>query len=209
MRLLVVGAGGRTGRILTRMALDAGHTVTALFRDPPSGEPLDARLRIVQGDVLMPQTLTAAVAGQDVIVSVVAPRPRRDGRVYVEGTRNLADAAVAARVRRLVVVSAEGAGVSAKVLPLGYRIVLHIPVIARLYPDIAQMERDLMAHDDLDWTIVRAAILTNGPATGKYRVAVGEAVSGGLHIARADLAGFLLTVAESGSYVHERVAIAR
>lgn len=209
MRLLVVGAGGRTGRILTGMALDAGHTVTALVRAAPPDEPPHARLRTVLGDVLIPGTLAAAVAGQDAIVSLVAPKPRRDGRVYVEGTRNLADAAVAEGVRRLIVVSAEGAGVSAKVLPLGYRIVLHIPVIARLYPDIAQMEHELMARDDLAWTIVRAAILTNGPATGTYRIAVGEALPGGLRISRADLAGFLLSVAESGAYVRERVAIAR
>jgi putative NADH-flavin reductase len=146
--------------------------------------------------------------GQEVAVSMIAPRPRGDGRVYVEGTHNLADAAASAGVQRLVVVSAEGAGVSPKALPLAYRVVLRIPVVARLYPEIARMEQELMARGDLDWTIVRAAILTNGPQTGVYRTAVGEVVPSGLWVSRADLAEFLLTVVETAAFVRERVALA-
>ena len=116
---------------------------------------------------------------------------------------------MAAGVRRFVVVSAEGAGVEPAVLPWGYRVVLRIPVVARLYPDIAQMEREVAARDDLDWTVVRAAILTNGPATGKWRVAEGDAVPGGLTLARADLAEMLLGVVEHGEWVRQRVAVAR
>jgi putative NADH-flavin reductase len=81
-------------------------------------------------------------------------------------------------------------------------------VVARLYPDIARMETELMARTDVDWTIVRAAILSDGPRTGKYRTAVGEIVPGGVRISRADLAEFLLTVVETGDYVKQRVVIA-
>jgi putative NADH-flavin reductase len=208
MRLLVVGASGRTGRILVERALERGHEVTAL--DLGTGEAAEAResLRIVRGDILAPETLPTALDGQDAIVSLVSPHPRRNGRVYVEGTRNLTDAVARAGVARLVVVSAEGAGVNPARLPLFYRIVLKIPVVARLYPDIARMETDLIARADVDWTIVRAAVLSDGPMTGVYRTQVGDVVPGGSRISRADLADFLLTVVESGDYVRQRVAIA-
>jgi putative NADH-flavin reductase len=208
VRLLVVGASGRTGRILTDLALRRGHDVTGFVRDDSRLEPGGTRLRVVRGDVLEPDTLHTAVPGHDAIVSLLAPRPRRSGRVYVEGTRNLADAAVSAGVRRLIVVSAAGAGVSPSALPLAYRIVTRIPVVARLYPDIAHMETELIARSDLDWTVVRAAILTNGPRRGRYRTAAGDVVPGGLRISRADLAEFLLGVAETGAHVRQRVAIA-
>ncbi len=208
MRLLVAGASGRTGRLFTELALDRGHEVTALVRNPSRVRVSHERLRVVTGDVLVPDTLLSAIAGQDAVVSVLAPRPRDNGRVYVEGTRNLADATAAAGVQRLVVVSAEGAGASPKALPLAYRAVLHIPVVARLYPDIARMERELMARTDMEWTIVRAAVLTNGPGTGAYRTAVGEVVPKGLWVSRADLAEFLLTVVDSAAFVRQRVAIA-
>jgi len=207
VRLLVVGASGRTGRLFTERALGRGHEVSAFVRDP-SRLNTHERLHIIRGDVLAPETLSPAVVGQDAVVSMLAPRPRRSGRVYVEGTRNLADAAEAAGVHRLLVVSAEGAGVSAGALPLAYRIVLQIPVVARLYPDLVRMEDELSARTDLDWTIVRAAVLTNGRPTGTYRAVVGDVVPKGLHISRADLAAFLLTVVETGAYARQRVALA-
>lgn len=208
MRLLVVGASGRTGRILVERALQRGHEVVAL--DVAQGGVAGAQhgLRTVAGDILVPDTLPAAMEGIDAIVSLVSPHPRRNGRVYVEGTRNLTDAAARAGVRRIVVVSAEGAGVDPSRLTLFYRIVVKIPVVARLYPDLARMETDLMARADVDWTIVRAAVLSDGPATGVYRTAVSDVIPGGSRISRGDLAGFLLAVVESGDYVRQRVAIA-
>jgi len=208
MRLLVAGASGRTGRIFIERALEHGHDLTALVRKPPEFGLRHERLSVVCADVLEPASFSGVMAGQDAVVSMLAPRPRRNGRVYIEGTRNLTDAMVATGVRRIVVVSAEGAGVAAGSLPLAYRIVSHIPVVARLYPDIATMETDLAARSDLDWTIVRAAVLSDGPATGRYRTTVGDMVPDGLRISRADLAGFLLDVTESGVHVRERVAIA-
>lgn len=209
MRLLAAGASGRTGRLFVANALDRGHEVTALVRDPSHFDVSHERLRVVQGDVLVANTLPPAVAERDAVVSMLAPRPRRNGRVYVEGTRNLADAAADSGVRRFVVVSAEGAGVRPDVLPLAYRIVLRIPVVARLYPDIARMEDELEKRIDLDWTIVRPAVLTDGPRTGAYRTAVGDVVPRGLRVSRADLAHFLLWVVESGEYVRQRIALAR
>jgi len=206
--LLITGASGRTGHLLTRLALDRGHRVTALLR-PGATLPIEDRaLRVVLGDVLEPETLPDALTDCDLVISLVAPRPRTDGRVYVEGTRNLANAAAAAGVRRFIAVSAEGAGVESSAIPLGYRLVRHIPVVARLYPDIARMETELTARHDLDWTVVRPAVLTNRAGTGRYRVAVGPVVEGGLRISRADLASFLLDVAEENRFVCEVVAIA-
>ena len=208
VRLFVAGASGRTGQLFTELALKNGHEVTALVRDPSRFTVSNERLRVVQGDVLDPETLSDAVADHDAVVSLLAPRPRRDGRVYVEGTRNLENAAIVSGVRRFVLVSAEGAGVTPGELPLAYRIVLRIPVVARLYPEIAQMERELEGRPGLDWTAVRAAVLTDGPGTGEYRTAVGDVVPGGLRISRADLAEFLLEVVECDGFVRQRVALA-
>ena len=208
MRLLIAGASGRTGRLLLERALDRGHDVTALVRDTSSRPEPGPRLTVVVGDVLVPETLEPAVRGQDAVVSMIAPRPRTNGRVYVEGTRNLANAAVRAGVHRFVVVSAEGAGADTGTLTLAYRLVMRIPVVARLYPDIAVMEDELRARCDLDWTVVRPPILTNGRGGGAVRQTMGPVVAGGLRLSRADLADYLLGLVESGDHVRESVAIA-
>ena len=208
MRLLIAGASGRTGRLLLERALAHGHDVTALIRDTSSRPEPGRRLTVVVGDVLVPETLEPAVRGQDAVVSMIAPRPRTNGRVYVEGTRNLANAAVRAGVHRFVVVSAEGAGADTGTLTLAYRLVMRIPVVARLYPDIAVMEDELRARCDLDWTVVRPPILTNGRGGGAVRQTMGPVVAGGLRLSRADLADYLLGLVESGDHVRESVAIA-
>ena len=206
--MLIAGASGRTGRILTQRALESGDRVTALVRAGSSFALEHPLLRVVTADLLEPDSLRGALEGCDVVISLAAPRPRTSGRVYVEGTRNLADAAVAAGVSRFIAVSAEGAGVESSALPLSYRLIRHIPVVARLYPDIARMESELTGRADLEWTVVRPAVLTNRAGTGKFRVAIGPVVDGGLRISRADLSSFLLEVAEEHRFVREVVAIA-
>jgi len=208
VNLFIAGASGRTGRILTELALDRGHSVTAFVRRTSRTLPPHDRLTVVVGDVFEPSTFAFKLAGQDAVVSLLAPRPRRSGRVYVEGTRALADSAAAAGVRRFVVVSAEGAGADPRSLPVRYRLVLRIPVVARLYPDIARMESELAVRSDLEWTVVAPPILTNGAPTGRYRVSTEPVVPGGLRLSRADLASFLLDTVERGSHVRERVAVA-
>lgn len=206
--MLIVGASGRTGRLLAQQALEDGNRVTALVR-PGSAFTLEhPSLRVIAGDLLAPETLPKALDGCDLVISLAAPRPRANGRVYVEGTRNLANAAVAAGVTRFIAVSAEGAGVESSALSLSYRLIRHIPVVARLYPDIARMESELTARTDLEWTVVRPAVLTNRAAAGRFRVVTGAVVPNGLSVSRADLAAFLLDVAENRRYVREVVAVA-
>ena len=74
MRLLVFGASGRTGRLLVRQALDQGQVVTAFARDPARVRLTHANLRTVRGDVLEPDTVRTAVAGQDAVLSALGTR---------------------------------------------------------------------------------------------------------------------------------------
>ncbi len=60
MNLLVLGATGRTGRLVVEQALAAGHTVTALVRSPEKLTTGGANLRVVKGEA----TEASAVAGR-------------------------------------------------------------------------------------------------------------------------------------------------
>ena len=68
MKLTIIAATGGVGRHLLRQALDAGHDVTAVARNPArlSGDALAGRItRIVAADLADPdpQVLGSAVAG--------------------------------------------------------------------------------------------------------------------------------------------------
>jgi uncharacterized protein YbjT (DUF2867 family) len=68
LTVLVVGATGSIGHLAVEEAVNAGHQVRALVRDPrrAAGLPRDAQL--VVGDVTRPDTLAQAVGGIDAVV---------------------------------------------------------------------------------------------------------------------------------------------
>ena len=74
MKLLVIGATGGTGRRLVQQALQQGHFVTAFARDPAKIQSTHTNLRVARGDVLKPDTIDAAVAGQDAVLCALGTR---------------------------------------------------------------------------------------------------------------------------------------
>jgi uncharacterized protein YbjT (DUF2867 family) len=65
------------------------------------------------------------------------------------------------------------------------------PMLKRPYADMAAMERHVR-ESGIEWTLVRAARLTNRPARGDYRIALDNKLTHCWSISRADLAAYLL-----------------
>ena len=77
MKILVLGATGRTGRLFIHKALEEGHSVTAYVRNPDKALTLlgtHPNLTITPGDLNDTERLTAASAGQDVMVSILGQK---------------------------------------------------------------------------------------------------------------------------------------
>lgn len=74
MKLLVFGATGGTGRQLVQQALQQGHVVTAFARNPRKMHLAHPNLRVVRGDILHPDSVETAVAGQDAALSALGVR---------------------------------------------------------------------------------------------------------------------------------------
>jgi uncharacterized protein len=79
------------GRRVVREALDRGHHVTVVARDPSKVGERDQRLDLVQGDVLERDQIAAAVEGQDVVVSAVgsAREATSDASLYLRAAESL------------------------------------------------------------------------------------------------------------------------
>ncbi len=210
MKVLVVGATGRTGRLLTRGALERGHGVTALVRAPEKLGDLTGRVRVVAGDVLDGGVVSDAVDGQEaVLVALSATHRRGAPAVNALGTLNVIRSMQRYDVRRLVVLSASGTAPGRDPnLPWIFDRVIKPVLLGPAYADLRRMETNVRT-SELDWTIVRVSgTLSDGPARGVYRAEPGYSLPGGRKIARADVAEYMLDQLTLADEIGHAVAVA-
>jgi putative NADH-flavin reductase len=220
MKLAIVAATGGVGRHLVDQALTAGHSVTALVRNPAR---LHVKVPAVAVDLAAPDTavLREALVGQDAVLSCLGPRGTGEYGIVEPGTRTLTQAMHDAGCRRIVAVS--GLGVSTVptpsrpnpprrepgaglwnqyvATPLGRR------VLGAHFVDVAMMEHVLRT-SGLDWTTIRPPYLSDGPATGRYRIAIGHGVPWGVRLSRADTAHLMLQVLDDPATIGQAVGAA-
>ena len=160
MRLTVFGASGQTGRHLLTQALDAGHTVTAVVRDPTRLPIRHQRLQVVTADVLDPAAIQPAVAGADAVISALGPHPPRNrSSIISAATASILAAMRATGTSRLVVISAAPVATDDRGTILPYRLLagpLLRLLVGGLYADMASMEK-AVRRSGTDWTILRTA----------------------------------------------------
>ncbi|WP_030811617.1 NAD(P)-dependent oxidoreductase [Streptomyces sp. NRRL F-2799] len=209
MRLTVFGATGGVGGELVRQALDAGHEVTAVVRDPARLTATGKRLRVVQADLSDPEALRGAVAGRDAVLSGLGARSRKAAGVTARLTRAVLAAMAAEDVRRLVIVSAAPVGPAPEddgFLDRALRSVVSA-ALKDVYADLRETEAEL-ARSTTEWTSVRPPRLLDRPLTGRYRTVVGGFPRGGRTIGRADVAHAMLAAAGDPATVRQGVGVA-
>jgi putative NADH-flavin reductase len=204
MKLLVLGASGRTGRELLAGASRQGHEVAALARDPGRLTMQDERMRVLVGSATNPAVVEEAVAGNDGVLCALGPSSAREllrSRLMRGCVPALLGAMERHRVRRLILLSALGVGESRPhatgVARLGFATILR-----QVGTDKERAEEAVRA-SDLEWTIVYPPALSNGTATGNYRHGESLKLSGSPRISRADVADFMLAQLASDSYVRK------
>ena len=207
LRLLVLGGTGRTGKHVITQALERGYVVTALVRDPRRlAHPTD-NVRVLAGSVLDDGTaLAAAVRDQDVVISALgAGDSLKSLGLFATFIPRLLRDMERSGIRRLILTSAFGVGDSYRDTPFIPRLFIHT-LLRDLYRDKNAGET-ILRQSALDWTIVYPTGLTNGPATGHYRLGERLTLSGFPTIARANVADFLVKQVEDTSYVRKGVLI--
>jgi putative NADH-flavin reductase len=209
MKLAIFGATGRIGGHLLNWAIDAGHDVHVLARNPEALPPRDG-LTVAGGDVLDPAAVVAVISGADAVLSAVGPRILdnfRKTELLAPAAANIIDGMHKTGACRLIAVSAAAAFVTED--PDKSWIVKQIQsrIFARVFADVRQMER-VVRDSDLDWTLVRPTRLVSDPGKGEYRVRADFPPPGGGKIARADVADFIGTALISARYIRESPALA-
>jgi putative NADH-flavin reductase len=205
MRLLVFGAAGKVGERLVVEALGQGHDVTAFARLGISGAR-HGRLQTLTGDMRDRALVERALAGQEAVLWAPGSLPPiRTERS--EGVQTIKDAMERRGPLRLVFLSSlneEDVHRRAALFSAVFLLRLFRGYLTR---DAETQER-YVRESALDWTIIRAGTLFDGPRKGIYRLGFGVAdVPADARISYADAADFMLRQLADATYLRSTVGL--
>ena len=220
LNIVIYGATGEIGSHVALEALNRGHRVTAVSRNPDRVVMHHDNLSVVKGDLLDTASVTATVTGQDVVIlsvrGVIGDSGAPESALQFIAAETLVDVLFRQgdRAPRLLHVGGSG---SLEVEP-GVLFAEKLPTI--LLPKNLEVEilGQILALefyrkvDDVRWTYVTPPMnFTNGPRTGVYRIGGDQALQddrGKTRVSRADFAVALVDEAEQARHVRQRISVA-
>ena len=204
MKIIIFGATGTIGKHLITQALEAGHRVTAVTREPEKytyGH--HEALKVVKCDVRDSVQTKAVINGHEAVICALGmPLNNKDG-LRAKGTKNIIAAMQSTSVARLVCLSGLGVSDSRKHLPFHYKYLILPLILRHVYADHAAQETHIR-NSTLDWVIVRPANFSKGKPGEKYwhgTAPNGPALK--LKIHPADVAHFMLGQLADDTYLHQ------
>jgi putative NADH-flavin reductase len=211
MRVAVFGGSGSIGRSIVKEALDRGHAVTAVARNPSRLDVRHERLSLATADVTRSDEVASAVDAHDAVVSAVGVTEKGRESFLIDAARGLIEGARRSGVKRVLVVG--GAG-SLRVRP-GLELVDTADFPTAWRPAALAHREALGVYreiKDLDWTYLSPpAMLAKGARTGRYRLGSDDLLTdeeGQSRISIEDYAVALVDELERGAHKRERITVA-
>ena len=208
MKIAVVCANGKAGKLIVREALDRGLDVTAVGR----GVNHSAAEKVIRKDLF---ELTASdLSGFDVVIDAFGAWTEDTLPLHSTSLQHLCDILSGTTTRLLVV---GGAG-SLYVNPEHTAVVSDGPDFPPQFLPLAKAQgkalTELRARNDVQWTFISPAgdFQADGARTGKYILggeeltlnAKGESV-----ISYADYAIAMIDEAVKGNHIHQRISVVK
>lgn len=200
LNVLVFGGTRNTGLEVVKLLTVRGEKVTAFVRETSDRSHLEPLgVEFVVGDAMDSGTIAKAFAQSDfdAVITTIGNIRAKPAPDYI-GNANIFDAAVAAGVKRVIMISTVGAGDSKEAAPWVSRLLL-----MKVIPLKTQAEDHLRA-SGLDYTIIRPGGLPYGGGTGRGVLSEDPNTFG--FIARPDLARLLVGVLDDDQAIGKTFA---
>ena len=192
MKIIILAASGATGRELTQQALERGHTVVAIVRDPARADfPVTLGLTVVKADVYEEDAIALALGENAIVLSGLGATERDKVGVLSTGAR----AVIAARPQRILWLGAYGTGVSAAAAGWATRAALSL--MGPRLNDKVTADTTILAAGG---TVFHAGPLSNGAVSSSRRTVGVESAPRRFfpaRVSRATVAAAMLDEAES------------
>lgn len=208
--LLVLGGSGRTGVHVLTQAVERGHRVRALVRNPDAVLAPDG-VELIAGTPAHIDDLRRAADGTDAVVSALNnsrasdnpwAKPVSPPRFMTDATRDTLTVMKGNGIRRIAVASTVGAGDSWATLNPLFKGLIKTSGIRHGYNDHHGVDAVVRA-SDADWVLVRSVALSDAPPSGPLRAAAIGGEKPGMNVSRTEVARFLLDSLEDDTWLRQ------
>ena len=186
MKILVVGASGKTGQVLLQQLSQTEHDVTGLIRDPKQEKLIKQfGAKFLLGD--LEADTDNLVNGFDAVIFVAGSRGKNIQGVDYQGLVNTVNSAVDSHLKRFLYIGSINTGKEPnqfvqelkefyqennEPVPEGLLINTQKPGYHD-YVKIKGKAEEAIINSGINYTILRAGLLTQEPGTGKINVTEG------------------------------------
>lgn len=215
MKILILGATGRTGKLILKEALANGYLVNVLVRFPEKITLKSEKLTIFEGLSSNIEDLKRALNGCDSVISALnisrntdfpwaALRTPKD--FLAKTIQNLTELAKEQKLDKVIVISAWGVAETKKDIPFWFRFLIDNSNIKFGYLGHEQSEQ-LLQKSNLNWTAVRPVGLTNFKKIKPIIITQNNSPKPNLTISRNNTANFIIKILEENTFNKQTVTI--
>ncbi len=208
MKILIIGATGGTGRLIVEEALKQGYDLNVLVRDKNKMPFNSKSIKVYQGTSASRTDLAAAMQGCDLIISALGIARASDApwsklitpkKFITESMKNVIAEAGQQNLKRLITISAWGAGETKKEIPFWLRWLINHTNLGPVYAEHESQEK-LLANSNLNWTAVRPVALNDSKKIKTLKMSFNNTPKPSLYISRQSVAKFMVDIVKSDKY---------
>lgn len=205
--IALFGGSGRTGIPFIKKALN-NYKIKALVRDPARMDIRQGNLQIIVGNVMNPEDIEACITGADVVVSLIGHDKNSPSGFQTKAVEIMLQIMEKNEISRIISLTGGGVRDEKNDQP-GFMDKLVVFVMKNLAGRSTRNALEdginhakVIQRSDMDWTIVRAPMLTEEAAKGKVEVGSVGSVKG-FKLTREDLAEFIYKEIEEKRYIRK------
>jgi putative NADH-flavin reductase len=215
MRVLILGATGRTGIHVLHEALKEGFEINCLTRNRNSIDITDDKLRVFEGCPSNMKNLDMAISDCDAIISVLNisrtsdfpwAKLRTPSTFLSDVIENVIAVSNQRSIIRVIVCSAWGVSETIHDIPFWFRSLIRQSNIGVAYAN-HEVQEVLLMKTKLDWTIVRPSGLTNSKKKENIKESYSNNPKPSLSISRLSVAKYMVSALSNPKLIHKAVTI--
>ena len=216
MRILLLGATGRTGKLALQLAIKKGYEVNCLVRYPEKIET-QKNIKVFKGNPTSVDDLKNAMEGCNCIISILNISRNSDfpwskirtPKCFLSSAMSkILAIATEKKIQRIIICSAWGVSETKNEIPKWFKWLIENSNISITYQDHERQE-ELLQRSNLNWTIIRPAGLTNSRKKQIIRESFNNNPRPKLTISRQALAKYMVDSIESENMIGKKVVVSK